>query len=112
MTPNEARENIGTVMKDMDLDKQLVLERNVRKFLCMQMKVDVQWLKDNDIMDYSLLLGISYKNGYDPAHVKFLETPIKDIMKQLDTIAKKQFSYGSDWNHNTPKLNIQWRIFS
>ena len=86
MAPNEARENIGTVMKDMDLDKQLVLERNVRKFLCMQMKVDVQWLKDNDIMDYSLLLGISYKNGYDPAHVKFLETPIKDIMKQLDSV--------------------------
>ena len=35
-----------------------------------------------------------------------------DIMKELDSIAQKQFSYGSDWNYNTSKLNIQWRIFS
>ena len=74
-------------MKDMDLDKQLVLERNARKVLCMQVKVDVEWLKQNDIMDYSLLLGISYDKimGYDDSYVKLLEKgAIKAMMKQLD----------------------------
>ena len=47
MTPDEARQNPGTVMKDMDLDKQLVLDRIIRKLLCMQMNVDVEWLKKN-----------------------------------------------------------------
>jgi hypothetical protein len=87
MPPAAARGKPGTVMKDMDLDKQLVLERNARKVLCMQVKVDVEWLKQNDIMDYSLLLGISYDKimGYDDSYVKLLEKgAIKAMMKQLD----------------------------
>ena len=57
MSPDEARGHPGTVMKDMDLDKQLQLHRQLRLVLFMQLKADTDWLQSKDIMDYSLLVG-------------------------------------------------------
>ena len=113
MTPDEARQNPGTVMKDMDLDKQLVLSRIIRKVLCMQMKVDVEWLKRNDIMDYSLLLGISYdkERGYDRNDVHFLDKEkIKEYMKTLESVdgllAINLGGYPSTSSNKTTQQNL------
>ena len=74
MSPDEARGHPGTVMKDMDLDKQLQLHRQLRLVLFMQLKADTDWLQSKDIMDYSLLVGIRYEKGFDKTtEVKYLD---------------------------------------
>ena len=61
-------------MKDMDLDKQVQLHPQLRLFFFMQLRADTDWLKSNDIMDYSLLVGFVFDEACDEAtDVKYLD---------------------------------------
>merc|ERR1712129_175795 len=55
----------GKLMKDEDLHKQLLLDKQMSARIYRQLFSDSQFLEDCDIMDYSLLLGIYYM-GIDP----------------------------------------------
>lgn len=50
------------ILKDLDLDYQLQLEEGGYEKLIHQIKVDCQLLEKCNIMDYSLLLGISFRS--------------------------------------------------
>ena len=48
----------NTTMKDNDLNEKLFINMQERKSLLDQLRKDCDFLKNNSIMDYSLLLGI------------------------------------------------------
>lgn len=50
------------ILKDLDLDYQLELEDGLYEKLMHQIKVDCQLLERCNIMDYSLLLGMSFRS--------------------------------------------------
>ena len=52
--------DLGRLMKDEDLHKQLLLERTVSSRIHGQLRRDTDFLRGHGIMDYSLLLGIYY----------------------------------------------------
>ena len=62
----------GKLMKDEDLHKKLELSRKDSNAIWQQIYKDVTFLKEHNIMDYSLLLGIYY-----------VSTKTKDIRKLL-----------------------------
>eukprot|EP01084_Bolivina_argentea_P034994 64867_1 len=51
------KQRVG-VMKDLNLQRYIVLTEKTRKKLIKQLEVDTKFLSDNNVMDYSLLLGI------------------------------------------------------
>lgn len=73
MSPEDAREHPGVVMKDMDLNKQIQLNPQLRLVLFMQLKADTDWLKSNDIMDYSLLVGFSFEEGIQVSDIRYVD---------------------------------------
>eukprot|EP01083_Nonionella_stella_P069642 185771_1 len=50
----------GKVMKDLDLKRYMILNEQKRTKILQQLDMDTQFLANNNIMDYSLLLGIYY----------------------------------------------------
>ena len=52
--------NSGKVMKDLDLKKFIILSNENRIKIIKQMEIDTKFLASQNIMDYSLLLGIYY----------------------------------------------------
>jgi len=53
------------VLKDLDFERlkmRVLLPRNVRMLLLMQITADAKFLQENNIMDYSLLLGVHQKS--------------------------------------------------
>ncbi|ETO31705.1 hypothetical protein RFI_05418, partial [Reticulomyxa filosa] len=52
--------NSGKVMKDMDLNRYIVLSKESKEKILEQLEKDSLFLRDTGIMDYSLLLGIYY----------------------------------------------------
>src|SRR3546814_7265151 len=49
----------GKIMKDNDLKREMRLDIVVQNMLHGQLQLDTDWLVSHDIMDYSLLLGIT-----------------------------------------------------
>ena len=68
----------GKVMKDLDLKRYIILSKKQRTKIIKQLNGDTMFLCENNIMDYSMLLGIYYmKITY-----KDKEYPIDDELKQ------------------------------
>ncbi|XP_047980132.1 phosphatidylinositol 4-phosphate 5-kinase 9 [Salvia hispanica] len=63
----EIEEN--TILKDLDLNYSFYLEPTWRDALLEQIKIDSKFLESEDIMDYSLLLGVHYRA---PQHLRSL----------------------------------------
>ncbi|KAK9733387.1 hypothetical protein RND81_04G064900 [Saponaria officinalis] len=61
----------NTILKDLDLDYSFYLEPSWRDALLNQIEVDSRFLESQDIMDYSLLLGVHYRA---PQHLQTLMT--------------------------------------
>lgn len=59
LRPGQAR-SPGVVMKDNDLDRPLSLLPPLGLLLRRQLQRDVAWLRAKEIMDYSLLVGMSF----------------------------------------------------
>ncbi|XP_074312015.1 phosphatidylinositol 4-phosphate 5-kinase 9 isoform X2 [Silene latifolia] len=61
----------NTILKDLDLNYSFYLEPSWRDALLNQIQVDSKFLESQDIMDYSLLLGVHYRA---PQHLQTLMT--------------------------------------
>ncbi|KAH9622225.1 hypothetical protein KSS87_014252 [Heliosperma pusillum] len=61
----------NTILKDLDLNYSFYLEPSWRDALLNQIQVDSKFLESQDIMDYSLLLGVHYRA---PQHLQTLLT--------------------------------------
>ncbi|KAL1545800.1 Phosphatidylinositol 4-phosphate 5-kinase 9 [Salvia divinorum] len=59
----------NTILKDLDLNYCFYLEPTWRDALLEQIKIDSKFLESEDIMDYSLLLGVHYRA---PQHLRSL----------------------------------------
>ncbi|KAL4348824.1 hypothetical protein GQ457_17G001910 [Hibiscus cannabinus] len=56
---DKIREN--TTLKDLDLTYEFLMDKSLRKFLFHQINVDCAFLKSQQIIDYSLLLGLHFR---------------------------------------------------
>ncbi|OMO75348.1 Phosphatidylinositol-4-phosphate 5-kinase, core [Corchorus capsularis] len=56
---DKIREN--TTLKDLDLSYEFQMDKSLRKFLFQQLSVDCMFLKSQQIIDYSLLLGLHFR---------------------------------------------------
>ncbi|XVF45760.1 hypothetical protein PTKIN_Ptkin02bG0232000 [Pterospermum kingtungense] len=56
---DKIREN--TTLKDLDLSYEFHMDKSLRKFLFRQITVDCEFLKSQQIIDYSLLLGLHFR---------------------------------------------------
>lgn len=52
-------ERPGAILKDNDLKSYIFLSRKRRRFLVRMLRLDAEWLAQHNLIDYSLLLGIS-----------------------------------------------------
>ncbi|EPS61557.1 hypothetical protein M569_13238, partial [Genlisea aurea] len=59
----------NSILKDLDLNYCFYLEPSWRDALLQQIEIDVKFLESENIMDYSLLLGVHYRA---PQHLRFL----------------------------------------
>lgn len=50
----------GSILKDLDIKRKLYLPPNIKKEFIEQLERDSKFLASHNVMDYSLLLGISY----------------------------------------------------
>ena len=106
------------LMKDMDLHRTLILEYNLKLQLYKQLELDTQWLLDNNIMDYSLLLGIYYTKVQIPKYSNdnnnesknnlilnhdndvYIPSKIKDYQKHEQKIISKNKKYNGDTKYD------------
>ncbi|XP_022748605.1 phosphatidylinositol 4-phosphate 5-kinase 8-like isoform X3 [Durio zibethinus] len=51
----------NTTLKDLDLSYEFHMDKSLRKFLFYQIDVDCKFLKSQQIIDYSLLLGLHFR---------------------------------------------------
>ena len=56
----------SSTLKDLDLCETFKLEPRVREQLSAQLDADAKFLEQNNIMDYSLLLGVHYLRPNHP----------------------------------------------
>ncbi|GBG74295.1 hypothetical protein CBR_g18706 [Chara braunii] len=55
--------DVNTTLKDLDLEMVFKLEEGLRERLVRQLEADCQFLEEQRIMDYSLLLGLHYRSS-------------------------------------------------
>ncbi|CAN8269511.1 unnamed protein product [Cochlearia groenlandica] len=93
----------NTILKDLDLSYLYFLEPSWREELLRQLEIDSKFLEDQNIMDYSLLLGVHHRA---PEHLRsqlvrsrsitttdMLEKNLIILMDETDTIADDTLSY-------------------
>merc|ERR1719499_490586 len=68
----------GRVMKDKDFTQQVLLPKNVKDELARRLTMDIHFLANQNIMDYSLLVGVKYE-----------EMP--EVEKELPDLDYRQF---------------------
>jgi len=71
----------GSVMKDIDLKRPIILEERNTKRILQQLERDSTFLREHQIMDYSVLLGIYYlKLEFQGKNEDVVEEEVKDGM--------------------------------
>jgi len=79
----------GKLMKDEDLHKRLRLNDTISDQIYKQLSRDSKFLMDQQIMDYSLLLGIYYV-GINPARIQ-LSSSSSSSSHQLNHLENKDY---------------------
>jgi len=69
----------GKVMKDLDLKRYVIMDKSTRKKMLRQLDRDTAFLERNNVMDYSLLMGIYFMK------IAFRESPLRPL-RTLDSI--------------------------
>jgi 1-phosphatidylinositol-4-phosphate 5-kinase len=64
---NKVEIDENTILKDLDLNYYFFLEPSWREGLLRQLEIDSKFLEDQNIMDYSLLLGVHHRA---PEHLR------------------------------------------
>ena len=67
-----ARDHYKGTLKDLDLDRKIVLGPDNTERLLRQLEEDTKFLSNYAIMDYSLLLGIHVHSGKEQSHTGFI----------------------------------------
>ncbi|XVE48669.1 hypothetical protein DITRI_Ditri01bG0021100 [Diplodiscus trichospermus] len=80
---DKIREN--TTLKDLDLSYEFYMDKSLRKFLFRQIAVDCTFLKSQQIIDYSLLLGLHFRA---PEQLSDLEPP--NMMPSFESLPAGQ----------------------
>jgi len=69
----------GSVMKDVDLKRPIIMEERNTKRILQQLQRDSMFLREHNIMDYSVLLGIYYlKLEFQGKNEDVIEEEVKD----------------------------------
>jgi len=69
----------GSVMKDVDLKRPIIMEERNTKRILQQLQRDSMFLREHNIMDYSVLLGIYYlKLEFQGKSEDIIEEEVKD----------------------------------
>lgn len=66
---NKEKINQNATLKDLDLDYEFYMDKSLRDALFKQIKLDCKFLESQNIIDYSLLLGLHFRA---PEHLKSL----------------------------------------
>ncbi|CAI9097927.1 OLC1v1034451C1 [Oldenlandia corymbosa var. corymbosa] len=81
----------NTILKDLDLNYCFYLEPSWREALMKQIEIDSKFLESQNIMDYSLLLGVHYRA---PQHLRSLMSHSKRLVADgLEIVAEEGRSY-------------------
>eukprot|EP01084_Bolivina_argentea_P257702 434224_1 len=105
----------GSIMKDLDLKRHIILNNNNRNNVLKQLDKDTKFLYKYNIMDYSLLLGIHYMkiaNCNDDNNIGVVAGDVENkyddmettLSMPLDCISASINDINSNSNSNT-KLN-------
>ncbi|CAH9130708.1 unnamed protein product [Cuscuta epithymum] len=78
---NKDKIDEGTTLKDLDLKFEFHMDKLLREILFRQLSLDCQFLEAQQIIDYSLLLGLHFRA---PEHLMTLLEP-PDSMHKADT---------------------------
>lgn len=71
--------NCDTTLKDLDLKYEFRMDKALRESLFMQIYVDCKFLESQQIIDYSLLLGLHFRA---PQNLKALVEPPEALQRQ------------------------------
>jgi 1-phosphatidylinositol-4-phosphate 5-kinase len=85
----------GSILKDLDIKRKIYLPDNIFEPFLDQLKRDAQFLAEHNVMDYSLLVGMS-KDGSPP------EMPTKRKPNMVDSSFQNIFQ---QYMHGTSSLN-------
>ena len=85
----ETKERKVGTLKDLDLNKPVVIGPNNKEQLMDQLRQDLEFLRHHNIMDYSLLLGVHHHGDADSTRETGVQlskgaTPFSDIDMELE----------------------------
>ncbi|XP_015870188.3 phosphatidylinositol 4-phosphate 5-kinase 9 isoform X1 [Ziziphus jujuba] len=77
----------NTTLKDLDLNYSFYLEPSWREALLQQIEIDSKFLEAQNIMDYSLLLGVHYRA---PQHLRTFMSSNRGMRDGLEMLAEEE----------------------
>ncbi|KAG9141862.1 hypothetical protein Leryth_013983 [Lithospermum erythrorhizon] len=87
---NKDKIDEGTTLKDLDLTFAFHMDKLLRQSLFKQISLDCDFLKNQGIIDYSLLLGLHFRA---PEHLKALLEPPDSVHKRENPVAADGLIY-------------------
>ena len=99
----ESKEKKSSTLKDLDLNKPIVIGPSNKEQLMEQLRTDLQFLQHHTIMDYSLLLGIHHHG--DDSHMQTGNVQLSRGAAPFDNVSIEMGPAAGGYGVNTSSFN-------